>query len=278
MTLEDELNRMFKIQNQFSNKFNAYTAFQNKSVNKVMEKFYKNNDQLINKFDAYINIQNKSAAAKVMEKFNRNNEIFLSFNKWNNLLNNSFINKYQLPNYLYEFQNQSSSITKLFEKQEFIDKFINEFIHENKESYEENLETQDADLNVFGEMIRQEVKNQTSSSQDISNLEYKLTRRDVLAALFFFFGFFYQNLDNFQDIHEAIVFFINQIDCKGITISRINLRNEPSFSSEVLLPIPKNSVLIIYDESHNGWVKVKVNLNNIDVEGYVSEAYIRRLE
>ncbi len=41
MTLEDELNRMFKIQNQFSNKFDAYTAFQNKSVNKVMEKFYK---------------------------------------------------------------------------------------------------------------------------------------------------------------------------------------------------------------------------------------------
>lgn len=226
MTLEDEINRMFKIQNQFSNKFDAYTAFQNKSVNKVMEKFYKNNHEITNRLDAYINIQNNSAVSKVMEKFNKNNEFFLRFNKWNNFLNNSFVGNYQLPNYLYEFQRQNSSIIKIFEKQEFIEKFIEEFIRENKDSYQEEVEPQEAELNVFGEMIRKEVEIQHVSSQDISNLGYTQIRREVLCALFIILSFLYQNIDYVKDIREVVVFFINQIDCKGVTISRINLRSD----------------------------------------------------
>ncbi|MBD1220006.1 SH3 domain-containing protein [Acinetobacter seifertii] len=196
----------------------------------------------------------------------------MQFNKWNNLLNNSFVNNYQLPNYLYEFQRQNSSIFKIFEKQEFIEKFIETFIDEDLDNFKDDAELQEAELNVFGEMIRQEVEAQPTSYQDGSNFDYKQLTNGLLYALFLIVFFFAKNSDTFKDIHEAAVFFINQIDCKGVTISRINLRSEPSFSSEVLLPIPKNSVLIIYDESHNGWVKVKVNLNNIDVEGFVSKA------
>ncbi|MFP0263780.1 SH3 domain-containing protein [Acinetobacter pittii] len=279
MDLNDELKRMFSMQNQFNNKIDAVNAFQNnKSVAKVMEKFNKNNNHIFNKIDAYLSIQNQYYATKVMEKFNKNNEILLSFNKWNKHLNNSFMNKYQLPNYLYEFQKQNNSIFKIFEKQEFIDRFIDEFINKNTDSNAEDVRTKEAELNVFGEMIRQEVEKLPSSSQGTTKLEFKQISSGVLYALFLMLSFFTENHDFFKDIHEASVFFINQIDCKGVTISRINLRNEPSFSSEALLTISKNSVLIIYDESHNGWVKVKVNLNNIDVEGYVSEAYIRKLK
>ncbi|MBN6535074.1 SH3 domain-containing protein [Acinetobacter pittii] len=279
MELNDELKRMFNFENQFNKKFNTFNAIQNSSsVAKVMEKFNKNNNQIFNKIDAYFSIQNKYAASKVMEKFNKNNEILLSFNKWNKHLNNSFINKYQLPNYLYEFQKQNNSIFKIFEKQEFIDRFIDEFINKNTDSYAVDVRTQEAELNVFGEMIRQEVEKLPPSSQDTSNLDFKQISSGVLYAIFLILSFFTENHEFFKDIHEASVFFINQIDCKGVTISRVNLRNEPNFLSEALLTIPKNSVLIIYDESHNGWVKVKVNLNNIDVEGYVSEAYIRKLK
>ena len=279
MELNDDLKRMFNFENQFNKKFNTFNAIQNNSsVAKVMEKFNKNNNQIFNKIDAYLSIQNKYAASKVMEKFNKNNEILLSFNKWNKHLNNSFINKYQLPNYLYEFQKQNNSIFKIFEKQEFIDRFIEEFINKNTDSYAVDVRTQEAELNVFGEMIRQEVEKLPPSSQDTSNLDFKQISSGVLYAIFLILSFFTENHEFFKDIHEASVFFINQIDCKGVTISRVNLRNEPNFLSEALLTIPKNSVLIIYDESHNGWVKVKVNLNNIDVEGYVSEAYIRKLK
>lgn len=278
MTLEDELNRIFKIQNQFSNKLEAYRAFKNISADKVMEKFYKKNYEITNVFDAYMTTQTNTAAAKVMESFNINNEISFSFNKLNNLLNNSFVDNYKLPNYLFEFQRQNSSIFEIFEKQEFIDKFIEEFLRENLDNYQGEVEPQEEDLNIFGEMIKNEIEIQHVSSQNTSSLGYSQIRKDVLFVLFIILTFLYQNLDYFKDIREAIVFFINQIDCKGVTISRINLRSEPSFSSEVLIPIPKNSVLIIYDQSHNGWVKVKVNLNNIDIEGYVSEAYIRRLK
>ncbi|MEQ1091628.1 SH3 domain-containing protein [Acinetobacter pittii] len=279
MELNDELKRMFNFENQFNKKFNTFNAIQNNSsVAKVMEKFNKNNNQIFNKIDAYLSIQNKYAASKVMDKFNKNNEILLSFNKWNKHLNNSFINKYQLPNYLYEFQKQNNSIFKIFEKQEFIDRFIDEFINKNTDSYAVDVRTQEAELNIFGEMIRQEVEKLPPSSQDTSNLDFKQISSGVLYAIFLILSFFTENHEFFKDIHEASVFFINQIDCKGVTISRVNLRNEPNFLSEALLTIPKNSVLIIYDESHNGWVKVKVNLNNIDVEGYVSEAYIRKLK
>ncbi|HFE9760222.1 SH3 domain-containing protein [Acinetobacter baumannii] len=58
----------------------------------------------------------------------------------------------------------------------------------------------------------------------------------------------------------------------------MNLRTEPSFSSNIILAIPKDSILKVYNNSQNGWAKVQVNINNQDVEGYVSEAYIRRLE
>ncbi|MDC5661618.1 SH3 domain-containing protein, partial [Acinetobacter baumannii] len=93
-----------------------------------------------------------------------------------------------------------------------------------------------------------------------------------------FICFCLKNLDQVHDAQEAINFFVNNIDCKAATISRINLRTEPSFSNNIILAIPKDSILKVYNNSQNGWAKVQVNINNQDVEGYVSEAYIRRLE
>ncbi|MCF4554605.1 SH3 domain-containing protein [Acinetobacter baumannii] len=261
MDLNDELERIFRFQNHFSKKIDVFSAFQNNSpANEFMKKFNKNNN-------LYIKLYDQLSPSAILE-----------LNKWNNLINNSYINKYKLHNDLYKLQNQNSFIFKLFERQEFIDNFIERFIDEGLDNFEGDAEPKEVELNVFGEMIRQEVEAQPTSSQDGSNFDYKQLTNALLYALFLIVFFYAKNHDYFKDIHEAAVFFINQIDCKGVTISRVNLRGEPNFTSEALLTIPKNSVLIIYDETHNGWVKVKVNLNNIDVEGYVSEAYIRRLE
>jgi hypothetical protein len=275
MDLNDELEKMFRFQNQFSKRIDFFSAIQNNTPA----------SQFIKKFKNY-----NTPAAQLVEKLNKNNNLYLKLfnqhnssailelNKWNNLINNSFINKYKLHNDLYELQKQNSFIFKLFEKQEFIENFIETFIDEDLDNFEDDAELQEAELNVFGEMIRQEVEAQPTAYQDGSNFDYKQLTNGLLYALFLIVFFFAKNSDTFKDIHETFVFLINHIDCKGVTISRVNLRSEPNFSSEALLTIPKNSVLLIYDGSDNGWVKVKVNLNNIDVEGYVSDAYIRRLE
>ncbi|MFW1862529.1 SH3 domain-containing protein [Acinetobacter baumannii] len=261
MDLNDELERMFRFQNQFSKKIDIFNAFQkNRPAAEFMRKFDKNNN-------LYLKLYNQISP-----------NVILELNKWNNLINNSYINKYKLHNDLYELQKQNSFIFKVFERQEFIENFVETFIDEGLDNFEGDAEPQEAELNVFGEMIRHEVEAQPTSYQDGSNFDIKQLTNALLYALFLIVFFYAKNHDYFKNIHEAAVFFINQIDCKGVTISRVNLRSEPNFSSEALLTIPKNSVLIIYDESHNGWMKVKVNLNNIDVEGYVSEAYIRKLK
>jgi len=185
MSIDDEYERVFRFQNLIKKHIEALSVFQNNNpVAKAMEKFAKNNNEFLNFYNLY------------------NSNPIVKLNKWNKLINheffkNSYINKNQLPDYLQIFQEQNSTLFKLFEKQEFIENFIETFINEKTNNSEGELEPLDADLNVFGEMIRQEVENKTTSSQDVSNREYKLIRRDVLAALFFIFGFFCQNLDYF---------------------------------------------------------------------------------
>ena len=42
--------------------------------------------------------------------------------------------------------------------------------------------------------------------------------------------------------------------------------------------IPRNSILKVYKESNNGWIKVSFNQNNLDIEGYISEAYVKKIK
>ncbi|MGQ1157566.1 SH3 domain-containing protein [Acinetobacter baumannii] len=127
-------------------------------------------------------------------------------------------------------------------------------------------------------MIEKEVKLQDTSSITNNNDNYSGFKKDFLYILFIIICFYIQNLDQFNDSIEAINFFINSVECKGVSVSYVNLRSQPNITSDIIITIPPNSLLKVYEEANNGWVKVQVNINNLDVEGYVSEAYIRRLE
>ncbi|HCJ6555378.1 TPA: SH3 domain-containing protein, partial [Acinetobacter baumannii] len=177
-----------------------------------------------------------------------------------------------------KFQKQNISFFKIFEKQEFIENFIDTFIKEDIDNFEEGLEPQEGDLNIFGEMILQEAEVPSDSSQDSSNDDTAVLINGILRILFIVCWFYVTNLDQFNDFQEAMEFYINSIECKGVTTSALNLRSAPNIASELIVTIPKDSGLKIYDESQNGWVKVKVNLNGLDFEGYVSEDFIRRID
>ncbi|UMN02192.1 SH3 domain-containing protein [Acinetobacter baumannii] len=133
-------------------------------------------------------------------------------------------------------------------------------------------------MNVFGEKIINGIKNSPDLSQDSSNFDPVILINGIIYILFIICWLYVTHLDEFNNFEEAMVFYINSIECKGVTTSAVNLRSEPNIASELILTIPKDSGLKIYDESQNGWVKVKVNLNDLDFEGYVSEAYIRRID
>ncbi|HCK0032757.1 TPA: SH3 domain-containing protein, partial [Acinetobacter baumannii] len=130
----------------------------------------------------------------------------------------------------------------------------------------------------FGQMIEKEVKFQDNTSINNNNDNIIGFKKDFLYILFFIFCFYIQNLDQFNDSKEAVNFFINSVECKGVSVSHVNLRSQPNITSDIIITIPPNSLLKVYEESNNGWVKVQVNINNLDVEGYVSAAYIRKLE
>ena len=90
--------------------------------------------------------------------------------------------------------------------------------------------------------------------------------------------FHINNLEVTSDFKETYVYYLNKIESKGVTISRVNLRESPNFQSESIIVIPRNTPLKVYKEVTNGWVKVSVNINNIDLDGYVSEAYIKKVK
>ncbi|ARG16089.1 TPA: SH3 domain-containing protein [Acinetobacter nosocomialis] len=266
MSLHDEYERLFHSQNLINKKIEALSVFQKDNpAAKAMEKFTKNNNEYLNFYNLY------------------NSNLILELNKWNKLINHeifkdSSISKNQLPNYLQIFKEQNSSLYNLFEKQEFIENFLKTFINEKTNNFEGGSEPQEADINVFGEMIRQEVEIQAGSYQDDSNFDSVILVNGILHILFFVCLIYVTHLDQFSDFQEAVEFYINSIECKGVTKSEVDLRSAPNVASELILTIPKDSGLKIYNESQNGWVKVKVNLNGLDFEGYISEDSIHRID
>ncbi|MDV7585562.1 SH3 domain-containing protein [Acinetobacter baumannii] len=228
-----------------------------------------------------------------IEGFKNNKELFISLfelkdlnndlKNWEKLINNiivkkPFTNDYKIFNELKFFQKNNSYIFKVLDNKEFIDDFIKEFILKDTNYLNGEITPNDGDLNIFGQMIEKEVKLQDTSSITNNSDDFSDFKKDFLYILFFIFCFYIQNLDKFNDSKEAVNFFINSVECKGVSVSHVSLRSQPNITSDIIITIPPNSLLKVYEEANNGWVKVQVNINNLDVEGYVSEAYIRRLE
>jgi hypothetical protein len=119
----------------------------------------------------------------------------------------------------------------------------------------------------------------TDELQSFENEEEKSKFLDFfIQFIFIIFMFHINNLEVTSDFKETYVYYLNKIESKGVTISRVNLRESPNFQSESIIVIPRNTPLKVYKEVTNGWVKVSVNINNIDLDGYVSEAYIKKVK
>ncbi|WP_151749042.1 SH3 domain-containing protein [Acinetobacter oleivorans] len=258
MNLDDELKRVFSTQNEFSKRLKAFNTIQNKnSAAKLMENFIKKDD-----------IYHKS-----------NLKTSLKDDKWYKFLNHSmitdsFFEKYKISADRIDVLIGPKSFFEIFNNEQFIE----EFIRDNSRILNGEEEPQESDINVFGERIISGIKNSPDLSQDGTNFDPAILINGIVHILFFICWLYVTHLDEFNDFEEAMVFYINSIECKGVTTSTVNLRSAPNIASELILTIPKDSGLKIYDESQNGWVKVKVNLNGLDFEGYVSKDFIRRID
>lgn len=153
----------------------------------------------------------------------------------------------------------------------------------NSENFQKNY-TNNKKINntenftFFEESIRDEI-NVSEQLQSLGNEEEKSRFLNFfIQFIFIIFTFHLNNLETTSDFKEAYVYYVNNIESKGITISRIHLREAPSFQSESIVVIPRNTPLKVYKEATNGWVKVSVNINNIDLDGYASEVYIKKIK
>ncbi|RLL29915.1 SH3 domain-containing protein [Acinetobacter cumulans] len=164
-------------------------------------------------------------------------------------------------------QNFQKLVVEIVNSQNFQKNYINNQKIANTENF-----------TFFEESIRDEI-NVSEQLQSFETEEEKSRFLNFfLQFIFIIFTFHINNLETTSDFKETYIYYVNNIESKGITISRIHLREAPSFQSESIIVIPRNTPLKVYKEVTNRWVKVSVNINNIDLEGYVSEVYIKRVK
>lgn len=199
----------------------------------------------------------------------------------------SFFNKPEVQQTLIAIQNASIALNKYVNDprvQKNLQNFqmlVVEIV--NNQNFQKNyINNQKIDNNenfiFFEESIRDEI-NFSDELQSFENEEEKSKFLNFfIQFVFIIFMFHLDNLEVTSDFKETYVYYLNQIESKGITISRVNLREAPNFQSESIIVIPRNTPLKVYKEVTNGWVKVSVNINNIDLDGYVSEAYIKKVK
>jgi len=178
------------------------------------------------------------------------------------------LNKYlNDPIVQQNLQNFQKLVVEIVNSQNFQKNYINNQKINNRENF-----------TFFEESIRNEI-NVSEQLQSFETEEEKSKFLNFfLQFIFIIFTFHINNLEITSDFKETYVNYLNNIESKGVTISRINLREAPNFQSESIIIIPRNTPLKVYDESINGWVKVSVNQNNINLDGYVSEVYIKKVK
>lgn len=178
------------------------------------------------------------------------------------------LNKYvNDPKVQKNLQNFQMLVVEIVNNQNFQKNYINNQKIDNNENFI-----------FFEESIRDEI-NFSDELQSFKNEEEKSKFLNFfIQFVFIIFMFHIDNLEITSDFKETYVNYLNQIESKGISISRVNLREAPNFQSESIIVIPRNTPLKVYKEVTNGWVKVSVNINNIDLDGYISEAYIKKVK
>ncbi|HCV3108632.1 TPA: SH3 domain-containing protein [Acinetobacter baumannii] len=121
-------------------------------------------------------------------------------------------------------------------------------------------------------VLENPILNQNIDGKTINPITWTLTFLTLI------FNLYIGHLDSFKDLNEAYEYVINGVQAEGVTKTRINLRDAPNFESEKLFVLPRETVLKIYKDSYNGWVKVSVIKDGLEVEGFVNEAYVKKLK
>ncbi|MEH1712569.1 SH3 domain-containing protein [Acinetobacter pittii] len=121
-------------------------------------------------------------------------------------------------------------------------------------------------------VLENPILNQDFDSKTVSPITW------IITCFTLIFNLYINHSDSFKDFNEAYEYAINNVQAEGVTKTRINLREAPNFESEKLFVLPKETVLKMYKDSNNGWVKVSVIKDGVEVEGFVNEAYIKKLK
>lgn len=219
------------------------------------------------------NIQAWSEALGVIQR-NLNNffnspEVQQSLTALNKMVVNlhNYINDPVVQKNIQAFQ---KSLVDIVNTQDFQEKF-------KEKSRVEKTFTED--VQIFEDLISQEIDiddyfSNTSTLDPKSKFEIIWKTIEVILVIY---SLYFAHLDQFNDYEEAYVFFINDIESKAVSTAPVNLRVAPDLNSESKLVIPQNSLFKVYEGDNDGWVKISININGLDEDGYVFKDHIKYL-
>ncbi|HAV3852199.1 TPA: SH3 domain-containing protein, partial [Acinetobacter baumannii] len=167
MNQNKKIKKNFRIENEPSEEKKDI----NKINNKLMIESFKNNKEL------FINLFK-------LKDLNLSNDLKI----WTKIINNTIVKKpltndYKIFDELKVLQKNNSYIFKIFDKKEFIDDFIKEFILKDIPYLNGEIIPNDSDLNIFGQMIEKDLKLQDTSSITNNNDNYSGFKKDFLYIL-----------------------------------------------------------------------------------------------
>lgn len=228
---------------------------------------FTNNPELQKNIQAWSEVL--GTVQKNLNTFFNNPEVQQSLATLNKMVVNlhNYLNDPVVQNNIQSFQ---KSLVDIVNTQDFQNKF-------NEKSRVEKTFTED--LQIFEDLISQEIDvndyfSDTSTLDPKSKLEIIWKTLEVVLVIY---SLYFAHLDQFNDYKEAYVFYINDIESKAVSTASVNLREAPDLNSESKLVIPQNSLFKVYEGDNNGWVKVSININGLDEDGYVFKDHIKYL-
>lgn len=100
-------------------------------------------------------------------------------------------------------------------------------------------------------------------------------KKGLLTVLFLLIGFNHSKFAYTDEFIFDYLSFLNHI-YSAMTISRIKLRLDPNINSDILVEIPRNTLVDVHGYPINmHWVKVTVMIENHKLDGYLQHNYLK---